>query len=686
MKKNISLIAIKFCIFVILLLGGFVLGASTTNAALEKFDVVEPKCPAGQTYTKPSPGIGPTPCGLNQCRPDGYLFFTACLSDSDCGKVGGITDGGNKAGCSDVGGTELFCCRVSKNRCKASNDPSKLYLCTNKQQCESLGKVEGLGGACDGEYDTCCEIPDSATAPMKIIGEPLLLGTTVDPSGTQRDLLSGTGSGSTNKVKRAYEYIDNFCFTQLECAEGGGTFEKGNGCPFKGDQVQGYCVAPEPEYELQYPIFGATKISGLRNFIGLLFNGAIGVLLIASAIFFIWGSFKYLVSSVASSIQNSKSIMIDSLVGLALGLGAYAILANVNPNLLALNPGKIYMINRVSFYDVVYCNDLINKNAKLMDAGTPSAPLSYSEQFKKTGFDKSIKDAICGKEYFIEGGDSLAVCMGQSCGNAKNNICMNCSNGLSEDCKSNSTIEHGCAECKIGGKVILASRFKPRYAYAYLFCGEPKGTSMSFEVLELADIAIPDQNSNAKSSGAAAGTVSNYCIKDLPTNSAEEFMKSCDGKNAEYKGMFMVIGVDEEFTLAPDAWVSIKEKVEKNPFTTIIRTAGYALGPIPAVVSAVYDGNKDNLYYTVNKNMCNSNLLDTSLPFTKAFFKELVSADESGVAGAIENMFDYSLESGAGRTKFFDGLFGKDVVWSFDETRDIIKNGMSNACGVTINP
>ncbi len=686
MKKFIVSLSIKIGVFVLLFLGVSGLGFSRANAALEKFDVSEPNCPAGQTYTKPSPGIGPMPCGLNQCRTDGYLYFTACLSESDCGKAGGTTDGANKAGCSDAGGTELFCCRTSKNRCKASNDPSKVYLCTTKQQCESLGKIDTVGGACDGaEYNTCCEIPDSAKAPMKIIGEPLLIGTTIDPSGTQRDLFSSGSTPTAIKVARAYEYIDNFCFIQTECAEGGGTFENGNGCPFKGDLPQGYCVAPEAEYELQYPIFGASKISGLRNFIGLIFNGSIGILLIVSAIFFIWGSFKYLVSSVATSIQSSKSIMVDSLVGLALGLGAYAILANVNPNLLTLNPGKIYMINRVSFYNVVYCGDLINKSAKLMEAGTPMAPLSYSEQFKKIGFKQSIADAKCGTEYFIEGGDSLAVCMGQGCGDGKKGICMNCSNGLSPDCKSDSTVEHGCADCKIGGKVVLADRFKPRNSYAYLFCGVPDGLSMSFELYELFDESIENTDSNKRSTGSSGGIVTNYCAKKLDSG-ADQFMKTCDSKNAAYKGMFILVGVDEEFTLSGAAILGIKDKIQNNPLQTVMRTAGYTMGILPGIASFIYDTQADNIYYPVNKNTCNTNLVETSIPFTKAFFKELVAADESGVSGAMENLFDYQVEKNIDSKQFFDVLFGESAVWSFDEARDFINNGMKQACGVTINP
>jgi len=666
MKNSILSVSIKLGVVAALLLSGFVFGISFVKAAAD--------CPVGQTTTKTSPGVGPMPCGLNQCRTDGYLFFTACLSESDCGTAGGTTDAGNKAGCSDVEGVELFCCRISKNRCKASKDPNKLYLCTTKQQCESLGKIDGVGGVCDSaEFNTCCEIPDTAEAPMKIVGEPLLVGTTQDPTSAPKDLFSGS-SGSASKVKRAYEHMDNFCHTSTECAKVSGTFEFGQGCPFKGDQPQGYCVAPEAEYELQNPVFGATKIAGLRNMIGLIFNGSIGILIIISALFFIWGSFKYLLSSVAKSIQNSKNIMIDSLVGLALGLGAYAILANVNPNLLTLNPSKIYMINRVSFYHVVYCNDLVDKNVKLMYAGSPDAPLGYSAQLKAEGFNKTIADAKCGSEYFIEGADSLAVCMGQACGTG-GGVCTNCSTGLGKDCKSDSTIEHACADCVFGGNVITAITYKPEEVWLYMFCEMSNSGKKEFIAEELADVGIETGDTTKKSTASAGGYVTNLCMKkeDLSSVSKiEAFESECKSKSGKKMGVLMFVFIDNDFKgSAQDIMASIKRTRAQNPYQTLFQRLN-ALGALPLYL--LLDSQTDNSYYFVNKNACNTNLNQTSLSVNESFFSsfnlETVSFDGMLTTFARENEDVYDLLTAD--------------AWTFDEIKKIVEKGAVSPCGFSV--
>jgi hypothetical protein len=467
-------------------------------------------CPAGQSFTKASGGIGPMPCGTGQCRENGYLYFTACTNKSDCLALSGITDGGNKAGCSDIGGQELFCCRAHKNRCNtASVDPNKLFLCTNEQQCiGGGGTVFNNAAGCSGEFSKCCEFPDSPQSPMKIAGEKLI------PS-AQANVTSGSSQTvGAKRVDRSYEHLDNFCHTAVECAEGEGTFEGGFGCPFKGDQAQGYCLAKDAEYELQNPLFGVTKIAGLRNLIKILFNGSIGLLIIVSAVMFLFGAFKYMLSAVATSIQKTKEIMVDSLVGLAIGLGAFAILSNVNPNLLSLTKAKIYMINRVSFYDIVYCTDLVDQSKKLMYAGTREAPLGYSDQLKAEGFELSIDEAECGKEYFIDGADTLAVCMGSGCAGG---VCLNCSSNKAPGCKSDSAYEYACLDAHWGGNVILKGPWDGIEVGVSATCKWKEGnqvklTSQRLHNEDLRNIFTGDET-NEVSDGGAVGHVGAYSMK-----------------------------------------------------------------------------------------------------------------------------------------------------------------------------
>jgi len=636
----------------------------------------------GHSYTKPSPGIGPMPCGSNQCRPDGYLYFTACLTETDCNQLKGTTDGGNKAGCTDQGGRELFCCRVHKNRCnRQATDPNKLFLCTNESQCTgSGGKVHCNGCGCDGDFSTCCEFPDSPKGPMKIIGEPLLKGTSEDPTGTGGGLSSG--GGSYKKAKRSYEHVDNFCYTAGECGEAGGSFEPGFGCPFKGDQKQGYCLAPDVEYEMQKPLFGVTKISGLRNLIKILFNGSIGVLIITSAVFFIWGAFKYLVSAVATSIKKSKEIMVDSLVGLALGLGAFAILSNINPNLLNLTKQKVYMINRVSFYDVVYCKDLINQDAKLMYAGTPKAPLSYTAQLEKDGFNKSIDDAECGKEYFIEGADTMAVCMGTGCEGGDEAMCINCTTGLGSGCESNSSIEHACADCKFGGNVITAKTFKPEEVWLYLFCDNRQNGKLDMASKQLGNLNINTSDITEASNAVAGGYVTNVCFKegdfDLSASQIQDYADKCDSHKGEKMGMVMQVLIDHELAgSGEDVMKSYAKRFEQNPFQLIGEAVGYiSLAYTPAGLLGVFHGAAgDNSYFFVNKEMCNTNLWDTGLSFNQATFQSFALPETA----SFNQMFEkYAIEVNPGYNAFVTN------IWTIEEAKEIVQKGTKSPCGFQV--
>ncbi len=666
-KKNIWLAVLVFVgVF-------FVFGVNLTLAQTGG------SCAPGESYTKPSPGIGPMPCGANQCRRDGHLYFTACVTQSECGQMRGTTDGGNKAGCVDQNGVELFCCRVQKNRCNsASTDPNKLFLCTkDAEQCSSGGgTVFGPGYGCGTDFGICCSFPDSPTKAMKIYGENLLPGSVQQrqSGGASASAGSGADAGGSSRAKRAYEDIDAFCFTRKECSTVEGKFESGKGCPFKGDQEQGYCVAGDPEYKLQNPIFGVSSISGLPNMIGLVFNGAIGILIIVSAIFFIWGAFEYMLSSVVSSIEKSKETMVDSLVGLALGLGAYALLANINPNLLTLSVPKIYVINRISFYHIVYCEDLVNQNAKLMDAGTPDAPLSYSSQLPK-GFTTTIAESKCGREYFIEGGDSMAVCMGKNC--PSGGLCINCSNSLSKDCKSQSSIEHGCTDCAFGGNVINNAVFKPKKAFLYLLCS----AGDKYLVEEVAEVNIDPVESQG-------GFVTNICIKkgDFKINESKinEFEKKCKGASGSVLGMQMVVYVDAEFSgaNAMQSLEAFKFQLKSNPFLSGV------VGVTQMSLLGLTLGSKlDNMFYFVNKKGCNSNLAETSLPFNPGVrlgylllgFPALLVADMAFPDYVKEYLImlnEFKKENPEAFTLF------KQDMWTLDEARKIIKGESPFPCDI----
>ncbi len=467
-------------------------------------------CPAGQSYTKA--GISGSSCGTNQCRLQGYLYFTDCMTESSCAANRGTTDGGNMAGC----GEGTICCRMKKNRCNdASTDPNKIFLCSSDTSCTAKGgKILGKGFGCQSpDYPTCCEFTDSIETPMLNAGEPL-------------QGLGGATGGVTSpvsRVNRRYQNVNAFCYTEAECVQSSGTkaWVKGNGCPNKGNTPQGYCKAPPPVYELQYPLGGVKTIGDLANFIGLIFNYAMGIIIVVAAVIFVYGGLRYMFAAVSDDVQVGKTIMMDSVIGLLLGLGAYAIMANVNFNTVNLRPFDVFMVNRLAFYDSLYCADVKpapgKSETKFQDAGTPFAP---KELDITKGYTLSLKDTKCGQEYFIEGADSLSVCVGSTCGVGG---CLNCASG-SKDCRSDSEKEHVCVDANIAGNVIVAGdAYDNEKMQAYLFC--KNGNSMEFT-----KVGSYSMQNKAITKGLSTGVVSMYAIK-LNLEEVKNFKNNCPAQS-----------------------------------------------------------------------------------------------------------------------------------------------------------
>jgi hypothetical protein len=486
-------------------------GTAAGSAAEAKGQCPSPPNPPGSSFTKP--GMGATPCGQNQCRPQGFLFFTDCLSESDCAANRGTTDGGNMAGC----GEGTVCCRIKKNRCNdASVKPDKIYLCDSETSCTAKGgKLIGGGSGCNesGAYPKCCEYNDGIESPMLNAGEPL------------QGLGGSTGGKATpqNRVNRKYQNINSFCFTEMECVQYSGTsaWVKGNGCVNKGNTPQGYCKAPPPIYDLQYPLGGVKTIGDLSNFIGLIFNYAMGIIIIVAAVIFVYGGLRYMFAAVSNDVEVGKTIMMDSVIGLLLGLGAYAIMANVNFNTVNLRSFDVFMINRLSFFDNLYCSDVKpatgKTEVKFQEAGTPFAP---EELDIKKGYPLSLKDTKCGHEYFIEGADSLSVCTGSSC-NA--GACLNCANG-SKDCRVASEKEHVCVDANIAGNVVVAGNsFENEKMQAYLFCN--KGGS-----LEFTKVGSYSMENKTITKGIVTGAASMYAIK-FGLEEIKTFKNACSGQS-----------------------------------------------------------------------------------------------------------------------------------------------------------
>lgn len=497
-------------------------------------------CDPGYAYPKASPGLGNGPCATNRCMPNGHLNVAVCVPETVCAGMRGSPIK-NSIGQLEGWGCDTskdVCCVTKKNRCNdSSTDMNKVYVCATASQCTTgAGGTIYSGGpsGCNdkGAYPICCELKDSVTDPQPSVGEPFI----PLPAGT-------TGAGGGFDVKRRkFVDINAFCHTESECvkASGVGNWVSGQGCPKKGNTVQGYCMSPDPDYELQYPIGGVTTINGLKNFIGLIFNYGMGVIIIAAALLFMYGGFRYMFSAVANDIQTAKTIMIDSLAGLALGLSAYAILANVNVNTTILRSYKVPMINRISFIDVLYCRDVNPAEGKsevlLQDAGPPDNPINFDV---KKGFTKSLKEAECGREYFVEGGDSLSVCKGETCSNP-NQMCMSCASGELQECISNSRHEMRCVDktkFQITGNIN--SRLEVSEVQLYMICLKQAGSG--YEVIDDEDMGeTAPVSASATGSGASTGFMGGYVINRILAGDVKKFDEGCKADGGQARGVLSV--------------------------------------------------------------------------------------------------------------------------------------------------
>ena len=64
----------------------------------------------------------------------------------------------------------------------------------------------------------------------------------------------------------------------------------------------------------------------------------IGIAIVVAAIMIIYGGLLYIISSTGAKVRDAKTLIQDALIGLGIVLGAYLILANINPNTSVLAP------------------------------------------------------------------------------------------------------------------------------------------------------------------------------------------------------------------------------------------------------------------------------------------------------------------------------------------------------------
>jgi hypothetical protein len=264
------------------------------------------------------------------------------------------------------------------------------------------------------------------------------------------------------------QQVNALCFTQEECSE-----EAYGGSPdnwVASDECRGgkgKCRAPEPVLTLSSPVLGQTQVRGLRQFIELFFRLLLSVVVLTSAIMFIWGGFKYIFGSAAGSISGAKETMTNAVVGLILSFGAVAMLNLLNPATTRYDQLDVFLINKEQFSRNEYCKDYKGteqKPIKFAEAGEPAGSKSYDDGKFILDTDKTM----CGQNYYPQ---SFAgkTCKGETCPE-KGTACLRCSLGLPE-CLG-TTAGEVCVAMAVGIDVKYAEDVHPRQVAMIPVCNE----------------------------------------------------------------------------------------------------------------------------------------------------------------------------------------------------------------------
>ncbi len=111
------------------------------------------------------------------------------------------------------------------------------------------------------------------------------------------------------------------------------------------------------------------SIPFLAQYIAAFFKILLGIGLVATALMIIYGGFLYVLGSTGLQVSDAKKKIVDALVGLAILIGAYLILMNINPQTISL---KGIQIPTVSLGDQQFLEMASNTTTD-----TSGAPMSF---------------------------------------------------------------------------------------------------------------------------------------------------------------------------------------------------------------------------------------------------------------------------------------------------------------------
>jgi hypothetical protein len=97
------------------------------------------------------------------------------------------------------------------------------------------------------------------------------------------------------------------------------------------------------------------QVNGLADYINIAYRYLVSVVLVVAIVMVVYGGFRYLFGASVGSVSAGKDIIRDALIGMLIVLGAYTILATVNPatTILGLNPPERIACRELDVPDAV---------------------------------------------------------------------------------------------------------------------------------------------------------------------------------------------------------------------------------------------------------------------------------------------------------------------------------------------
>ncbi len=266
---------------------------------------------------------------------------------------------------------------------------------------------------------------------------------------------AATASTASGAAATKEQFVNGLCFTPGECAKQGGTYTGQTPDCQLGD---GKCIAPEPSIHLSSPILDHATVTGIRDYVQVVLRLMLNVALIATTIMFVYGGFKYIVSSAGIEIGKAKETIINALIGFFLTFAAVTILNTVNPATTSYSRLTVYMINKIQFSRANWCSDFApkppNDSKAYASAGETAAPIDFSA----AKFIVDPPQTICGKKYYPYGYGGK-TCTGRVCTDP-GKACVSCKGG------------YGCVSAAMAGNISWETYHYPQKLILLAVCAD----------------------------------------------------------------------------------------------------------------------------------------------------------------------------------------------------------------------